>query len=78
MASSSDNSLSLARSPIIEAVVDIDCDLPADFDLADLEAQAREVFSEYPGFRRIFRPNGHQLVSAGAPPQLDVRASTDA
>jgi uncharacterized protein (TIGR04255 family) len=76
---SSDNSVSLARSPIIEAVVDIDCDLPADVDLADMEAEVRERFSErYPGFRRIFRPNGHQLVSAGAPPQLDVRAATDA
>jgi uncharacterized protein (TIGR04255 family) len=76
---SSDSSLILARSPIIEAVVDIDCDLPADVDLADLEREVRERFSErYPGFRRIFRPNGHQLVSAGAPQQLDVRAATDA
>jgi uncharacterized protein (TIGR04255 family) len=78
MPSSSDKSLSLARSPIIEAVVDIDCDLPADIEFADLEAQATERFSDrYPGFRRIFRPNSNQFVS-GSPPQLDVRAATDA
>ncbi|MEA2337201.1 MAG: hypothetical protein QOE82_1208 [Thermoanaerobaculia bacterium] len=69
----------LARSPIIEAVVDIDCDLPADLEFADLEAQATERFSDhYPGFRRIFRPTRHPLVWQASPPQLDVRAATDA
>jgi uncharacterized protein (TIGR04255 family) len=79
MGLSSDDALTLARSPIIEAVVDIDCDLPAELQFADLETPARERFSDdYPGFRRIFRPNSHQLVSAASPPQLDVRAATDA
>lgn len=69
----------LARSPIIEAVVDIDCDLPANLDLADLETQAREQFADgYPGFRRIFRPASHLFVSGGSSPPLDVRAATDA
>jgi uncharacterized protein (TIGR04255 family) len=76
---SNTGSRTLARSPIIEAVVDIDCDLPADVEFADLEAQARERFADrYPGFRRIFRPASHLIVSGGSPPQLDVRAATDA
>jgi uncharacterized protein (TIGR04255 family) len=75
----SSGSLVLARSPIIEAVVDIDCDLPADVEFADLEAQARERFADrYPGFRRIFRPASHLIVSGESPPQFDVRAATDA
>jgi uncharacterized protein (TIGR04255 family) len=36
----------LARAPIIEAVVDIDCAMPAGFDLAALQDSAREKFRE--------------------------------
>jgi len=47
----SENSLKLTRAPIIEAIVDIDCDMPPKFDLAEHEAAAKEAFSEpYPMF----------------------------
>jgi len=47
----------LAHPPIVEMVVDIDCDLPADLEIADLEQRARELYSDrYPGFRRILHP----------------------
>jgi uncharacterized protein (TIGR04255 family) len=42
----------LRTSPIVEAVVDIDCDLPPGFDLTALVAASREAFrDEYPKFR---------------------------
>jgi hypothetical protein len=38
--------------PIVEAVVDIDCDLPPGFDLAALEATSRTALQDqYPKFR---------------------------
>jgi uncharacterized protein (TIGR04255 family) len=51
-------SLALAHPPIVEAVVDIDCDLPPSFELADLTGRARERYSDsYPDFRRRLRQN---------------------
>jgi uncharacterized protein (TIGR04255 family) len=39
----------LANAPIVEAVIDIDCDLPPGFELAALEGPAREAFrAQYP------------------------------
>lgn len=47
--------LHLANPPIIEAVVDIDCDLPPGQDLLSLEAEARNIFRDaYPAFRRRY------------------------
>lgn len=44
----SETEFKLAKAPIVEAVVDIDCDMPPGFDLAALEGAARERFlSEY-------------------------------
>jgi uncharacterized protein (TIGR04255 family) len=64
----------LARSPIVEMVVDIDCDLSADIEIADLEQRARERYSDqYPGFRRILRP----LPRLGdSHEQLNIREAT--
>ena len=43
------------QNPVVEAVVDLECDLPPGFQLAALEAPAREVFSErYPVCRTQF------------------------
>lgn len=51
----SENQLQLTTPPIIEAVVDIDCDMPPKFDLTALEATVREAFKErYPHFRSQF------------------------
>lgn len=47
-----DLELKLANAPIVEAVVDFDCDMPPSFELRDVETQARECYREsYPKFR---------------------------
>lgn len=59
----------LDRAPIIEAVLDIDCDLPPTLDWNDLKAAAREAFREaYPKARQQFVQN-HVLTAGeeGAP-----------
>ena len=51
----SENSLKLTAAPIVEAVVDIECDMPSKFDLAALEGAAREAYRDrYPGFQTQF------------------------
>lgn len=61
-----------ANPPVVEAVVDIDCDLPADVELGGLEKRARERYADkYPGFRRRLRQ--HPRVAAG-----DVGEATSA
>ena len=45
----SPNQLRLNSPPIVEAVLDIDCDMPPKFDLASLESIAKEAYkSRYP------------------------------
>lgn len=47
--------LKLAKAPIVEAVLDINCDMPPAFDLAALEGPARDAFrAQYPKFRPRF------------------------
>ena len=47
--------LKLAKAPIVEAVLDINCDMPPAFDLAALEGPARDAFrAQYPKFRTRF------------------------
>ena len=47
--------VNLARPPIIEVVLDIDCDPPPGLDLRGLEARAREVLCErYPEVRPVY------------------------
>jgi uncharacterized protein (TIGR04255 family) len=66
----------LKHPPIVEAVVDIDCDLPAGLDFASLEESARGLFRDkYPGFRRLFH-QPPQRISGGVSPELDIRAAT--
>ena len=51
----SDSDLKLAKAPIVEAVLDIDCDMPPGFDLAALAGPAGEAFrSQYPKPRNQF------------------------
>ncbi|TLD72687.1 TIGR04255 family protein [Phragmitibacter flavus] len=52
MPSMSENNLRLSSPPIVEAVVDIDCDMPVNFNLLTLEAEARSAFGDrYPIFQ---------------------------
>ena len=74
---SPEEQLSLARSPIVEAVVDIDWDLPADIDFVDLEERARERVSDhYPGFRRRLRQPPPELPSGDSPRKFNLRDAT--
>jgi uncharacterized protein (TIGR04255 family) len=60
--------LKLANAPIVEAVLDIDCDMPAGFDLAALEGPAREAFRpQYPKFRNQFLEE-HRIESKADEP----------
>ena len=65
------SSPTLNNPPIVEAVVDIECDLPPTFDLAGLEAAARTSFgTAYP----VTKPQFVQSlqIEAGAAGTLDV------
>lgn len=66
--------LKLAHAPIVEAVVDIDCDMPPGFDLANLEQPSRDRFRDrYPKFREQFVQK-HTIEAQGkAPPKMPVR-----
>jgi uncharacterized protein (TIGR04255 family) len=56
----SESELKLAKPPIVEAVLDIDCDMPPGFDLIALEGPARNAFrSQYPKFRNQFLEEHH-------------------
>jgi uncharacterized protein (TIGR04255 family) len=51
----SDAVIKLRNPPIVEAVLDVDCDPPPGFDLAAIEAAARVRFTDrYPKIRRQF------------------------
>lgn len=60
--------LKLAKAPIVEAVIDIDCDMPPGFDLAALEGPAHEAFrAQYPKFRNQFLEQ-HRIESKADEP----------
>jgi uncharacterized protein (TIGR04255 family) len=60
--------LKLARAPIVEAVVDIRCDMPPAFDLAALETTARELFcAQYPKMQKQLIEQ-HSFVKQGHEP----------
>lgn len=63
-------SLPLPNAPIIEAVVDINCDLPVGTDLVALEPAAKEAYSErYPQARRRLDQQVEFRQEADAPPE---------
>jgi uncharacterized protein (TIGR04255 family) len=66
----------LPHAPIIEAVVDIDCDLPVGIDLPAMEGRIRQHFSnEYPRFRRQMIQQHAMKASLDAPPEFSVQSS---
>src|SRR5215207_6007873 len=69
----------LKNAPIIEAVVDIDCDMPVAFSLKALEAKARELLKEqYPKFRMQLLEQ-HQIEQKGdEPPKHSTRRGIQA
>ncbi len=69
----------LASPPIVEAVVDIDCDLPPSLDVGTLEAEARAAFAgSYPKFQvRLLQEHTIQAPAEGEP-KLSVRRGLQA
>lgn len=66
----SEPALKLAKAPIVEAVIDIDCDMPPAFDLAALEGPARDAFlAQYPKFRTQFLEQ-HRIESKADEPAI--------
>lgn len=65
--------VNLARPPIIEVVLDIDCDPPPGLDLRGLEARAREALCErYPEVRPVYWDEHRIEASADGPPKVST------
>lgn len=61
----------LKNAPIVEAVLDIECDMPPTFQLAGLEPVARDAFrAEYPKFRPAFMLEHRIETKAESQPQM--------
>jgi uncharacterized protein (TIGR04255 family) len=70
----SDNLPHRVAAPIIEAVLDIECDMPPAFDLAALEERARVVFRDrYPKLRMAHLQEAKIQSSGDAPPKVSVQ-----
>jgi uncharacterized protein (TIGR04255 family) len=64
----------LPNAPIVEAVLDIECDLPPGLRIAALEDQARKRFRDrYREFRTQFVQLHEIATKQGEPPKLTVR-----
>ncbi len=75
----SKSELRLAKAPIVEAVIDIDCDMPPGFDLATLEGAVRQALpSQYPKFRNRFLEHHHIESKVGEPPTHSARRAIQA
>jgi uncharacterized protein (TIGR04255 family) len=71
--------LRFAKAPIVEAVVDIDCDMPPAMDLTAMEKQARDQFRDlYPKFRTQLIQEHQIKQQIGAAPEMSVRQSLQA
>lgn len=70
----------LAKPPIVEAVLDIDCDMPPGQDLPALEAPARDAFRDrYPTFRTRFLHEGHiELHGGETAPKVSAKVGIQA
>jgi uncharacterized protein (TIGR04255 family) len=75
----SDTALKLANAPIIEAVLDIDCDMPPGQQFASLQSPAHDAFrQEYPKFRTAFVQTHQIETKADQPPQMSVKHAIQA
>ncbi len=67
----------LLKAPIIEAVLDIDCDMPPGFDLAAVEGLSRDRFCEtYPKFHKQLMQEHKIETQPDAPPKMSTRHAT--
>ncbi|TAK72122.1 MAG: TIGR04255 family protein [Betaproteobacteria bacterium] len=75
----SDRLLNLKSPPIVEAVLDIDCDMPPMLALDKLEASARDAFRDhYPKFRTQFLQALHVEAAADRAPNVTTRQGIQA
>ena len=75
----SDPKLKLANAPIIEAILDVDCDMPPGQQIASLEKVARDAFrSEYSKFRTTLIQTHQIETKADQPPQMSVQHAIQA
>jgi hypothetical protein len=71
--SMSTHNFKLLHPPIVEAVLDVDCDVPPTFDLAALEQMARKLFQDqYPKFRAQFLEEHRIKQKADQPIQFSA------
>jgi uncharacterized protein (TIGR04255 family) len=69
----------LGNPPIVEAVVDLDCDMAPGWDLGSLESAALDAFREsYPKFRTQLLHEHTIQASRDAEPRLSVRRGLQA
>jgi uncharacterized protein (TIGR04255 family) len=69
----------LRNPPIVEAVLDIDCDLPPGFDLAALEVRSRALFADqYPKFRIQLMQEFEVEAQADTPRSISARPAVQA
>jgi uncharacterized protein (TIGR04255 family) len=74
-----EKALKLRNPPIIEAVLDIDCDLPPTMNLAALEPDARKIFvDQYPKYRQQFIQQAHIEHRPNEPPKTSMRQALQA
>jgi uncharacterized protein (TIGR04255 family) len=69
----------LKNPPIVEAVFDIDCDLPIGLSLGGLEGASREKFQDrYPKFRTLMVQEHQLAIAMDAPAHLSSRSAAQA
>jgi len=74
-----ENQFKLLKAPIVEAVVDIDCDLPPGRDVAALEIPAHDLLrAQYPIVRRLFVQTHQIQPQTDKPPVLSVHQAVQA
>jgi len=75
----SDSEFKLPNAPIVEAVLDIGCDMPPAFDLTALEGPSRDLFLDrYPKLRTQFIQETKIETQPDAKPQMSVRRGIQA
>lgn len=75
----SEPEIRFSKAPIIEAVLDIECDMPPGQKLAALESVARDRFRDhYPKFRAQFLQEHKIETTPDQPPQMSVRQDIQA
>jgi len=75
----SDTRLRLPKAPIVEAVLDIECEMPSKVDLEGLEKLASQgLGEEYPKHEKQFVQEHTFQATAAETPKLSIRRNTQA